>query len=50
VKFYRAAPLNTIPAGQDRPGGAGLPGSVPVIAIRAADLMSPAGRPAGGCG
>jgi len=39
VKFYRAAPLNTIPAGQGDPaelGGA-------VIAIRLADLVSPAG-------
>jgi len=39
VKFYRAAPLNTIPAGQGapaEPGGA-------VIAIRLADLVSPAG-------
>ena len=48
MKFYRAAPLNTIPAGQDRPGGAGPPGSVPVIAMRAADLMSPAGPAAAG--
>jgi hypothetical protein len=56
VKFYRAAPLNTIPAGQGTPGGAGavpadaagLPGSVPVIAIRMADLVSPAGRPPAG--
>ena len=46
VKFYRAAPLNTIPAGQGDPaelGGA-------VIAIRLADLVWPApggeGRPA----
>ena len=40
VKFYRAAPLNTIPAGQGDPaelGGA-------VIAIRLADLVSPAAR------
>ncbi len=39
MKFYRAAPLNTIPAGQGDPaelGGA-------VIAIRLADLVSPAG-------
>jgi hypothetical protein len=39
VKFYRAAPLNTTPAGQGdpaEPGGA-------VIAIRLADLVSPAG-------
>ena len=40
MKFYRAAPLNTIPAGQGdpvEPGGA-------VIAIRLADLVSPARR------
>ena len=45
MKFYRAAPLNTIPAGQGDPaelGGA-------VIAIRLADLVSPAG-PAGKAG
>lgn len=39
MKFYRAAPLNTTPAGQGdpaEPGGA-------VIAIRLADLVSPAG-------
>ena len=39
MKFYRAAPLNTIPPGQGdpvEPGGA-------VIAIRLADLVSPAG-------
>ena len=45
MKFYRAAPLNTIPPGQGdpvEPGGA-------VIAIRLADLVSPAGpaAPAG---
>jgi len=50
VKFYRAAPLNAIPAGQDSPADdARLPGSSLVIAIRAADLVSPCGRfPAGG--
>jgi len=57
VKFYRAAPGNTIPAGQgtsDDVGlagadAAGLPGAATIIAIRAADLVSPCGRvPAGG--
>jgi hypothetical protein len=56
VKFCRAAPVSTIPAGQGTAGGAGLaggdaaelPGTATVIAIRAADLVSPAGRlPAG---
>jgi hypothetical protein len=47
VKFYRAAPLNTIPAGHGKAGpdaAADLPGGAPVIAIRLADLVSPAGR------
>jgi hypothetical protein len=52
VKFYRAAPVSTIPAGQgtsDDVGlagadAAGLPGAATIIAIRAADLVSPAGR------
>jgi hypothetical protein len=51
VKFYRAAPVSTIPAGQGstddtgRPDlAAGLQGAVPLIAIRAADLVSPCGR------
>lgn len=39
MKFYRAAPLNTIPAGQDDPAE---PGGE-VIAIRLADLVWPAG-------
>jgi hypothetical protein len=39
VKFYRAAPLNTISAGQGDPAE---PGGT-VIAIRLADLVSPAG-------
>ena len=47
MKFYRAAPLNAIPAGQADPGGAGPGGSAElggaVIAIRLADLVSPAG-------
>ena len=48
MKFYRTAPLSTIPVGQDSAGdagltgadAAGLPGIAPVIAIRAADLLS----------
>ena len=51
MKFYRAAPVSTIPAGQgstDDTGradlAAGLPGAAPFIAIRAADLVSPCGR------
>jgi hypothetical protein len=53
VKFYRAAPVNTIPAGQASAGDTGhadlaaaLPGAARVIAIRAADLGSPCSRPA----
>ena len=45
MKFYRAAPLNTIPAGHGKAGpdaAADLPGGAPVIAIRLADLVSPA--------
>ena len=50
MKFYRAAPVSTIPAGQgtsDDVGlagadAAGLPGAATIIAIRAADLVSPA--------
>ena len=55
MKFYRAAPVNTIPAGQGSAGGtghadvaAGLPGAAPLIAIRVADLVSPAAGPAEG--
>jgi hypothetical protein len=52
VKFYRAAPLSTIPVGHGTAGGAGLtgadaaglPGGAPVIAIRVADLVLPAGQ------
>ena len=47
MKFYRAAPLNAIPAGQGDPGGAGPGAPVELggaaIAIRLADLVSPAG-------
>jgi hypothetical protein len=52
VKFYRAAPLNAIPAGPDADMGAGpaaaagLPGDATVIAVRLADLVSPARCPA----
>ena len=52
MNFYRAAPVNAIPAGQGGAGdtgradlAAGLPGDAPVIAIRAADLVSPAAGP-----
>jgi len=52
VKFYRAAPVSTIPAGQDGacdPGQAdleaGLAGCALMIAVRVADLVSPCGRP-----
>lgn len=55
MKFYRAAPVSTIPAGQDSADDtgradvtAGLPGAAPLIAIRAADLVSPCGRALGG--
>ena len=57
MKFYRAAPLSTIPAGQGTSDDSGLTGAdaggprgaARVIAIRVADLMSPARRhPAGG--
>ena len=47
MKFYRAVPLNAIPAGQGDPAGAapGAPAELggAVIAIRLADLVSPAG-------
>jgi hypothetical protein len=53
VKFYRAAPVNAIPAAQGTSGDVGLvgadaaslPGAAVIIAIRAADLVSPCGRP-----
>jgi hypothetical protein len=56
VKFYRAAPTSTILAVQGTAGDVGragvdtaeLPGAAVIIAIRAADLVSPAGRPAAG--
>ena len=51
MKFYRAAPLNTIPAGHGKAGpdaAADLPGGAPVIAIRLADLVSPALAPGRG--
>jgi len=48
VKFYRAAPLNAISAGQDSADDAGLADAALVIAIRAADLMPPCGRPLAG--
>ena len=49
MKFYRAAPLTAMPSGQGAGDDARLTGAAPVIAIRAADLVSPARRlPAGG--
>ena len=54
MKFYPSSKLNTISAAQgsgtDAGGAAGdaapaLPGAVPVIAIRVADLVSPAAGP-----
>ena len=57
MKFYPAAPPNAIPAGQDTSAedvglaaadDAGLAGAAQVIAVRAADLMSPCGRPLAG--
>ena len=49
MKFYRAAPLTAMPSGQGAGDDAWLAGAAPVIAIRAADLVSPACRlPAGG--
>ena len=48
MKFYRAAPLTAMPSGQGAGDDARLAGAAPVIAIRAADLVSPARRlPAG---
>ena len=52
MKFYRAMPLNTIPAGQGASGNVGGPaadaagplGAAPVIAVRLADLVSPITR------
>ena len=48
MKFYRAAALNAIPAGQGTADDAGLAGEALVIAIRAADLVPPCGRPLAG--
>ncbi len=49
MKFYRAAPLAAMPSGQGAEDDARLTGAAPVIAMRAADLVSPCGRlPAGG--
>jgi hypothetical protein len=54
VNFYRAAPVNAIPARQDGAAdtgradrAAGLAGDALLIAIRVADLVSPAGRAEG---
>jgi len=40
LKVYPSAPLNTMPAAREAPGG------TPVIAVRLADLVSASGRPA----
>ena len=40
MKVYPSAPLNTMPAAREAPGG------TPVIAVRLADLVSASGRPA----
>jgi hypothetical protein len=45
--LYRAAPLNAIPSGQVSGDDTGLAGAAAVIAIRAADLVSPCGPTAG---
>ena len=49
MKFYRAVPVNTIPAGQGGADGADpavVPlGAAAIIAIRAADLVPPCGGP-----
>jgi hypothetical protein len=50
VKFYRAAPLTAMPSGQDSGGNAWLAGSAPVIAVRLADLVCPAGPAAAEAG
>ena len=44
MKFYRAAPLTAMPSGQGAGDDGRLTGAAPVIAIRAADLVSPARR------
>jgi hypothetical protein len=43
VKFYRATPPNTIPAGHNAEGGAGPTAGGLVVAVRLADLVSPPG-------
>ncbi len=40
MKVYPSAPLNTMPAAREAPGG------TPGIAVRLADLVSASGRPA----
>ena len=45
MKFYRAALLDAIPADQAPAVMPGWPAPAQVIAIRAADLMPPLGRP-----
>ena len=54
MKFYRAAPLITIPAGHGDPAGAAPAGAAElggaVIAIRLADLVCPVGPAAAEAG
>ncbi len=45
MKFYRATPLNTIPAGHNAVGGAGPAAGGLVVAVRLADLAAPARQP-----
>ncbi len=53
MKFYRATPLNTIPAGHNAEGEAGEAGPAAggrVVAVRLADLVCPAGPAAAEAG
>ncbi len=53
MKFYRATPQNTIPSGHGGEGGAGEAGPAAgglVVAVRLADLVSPAGPAAAEAG
>jgi hypothetical protein len=50
VKFYRATPLNTIPAGHNALGAAVPTAGGLVVAVRLADLAAPAGPAAGEAG
>ena len=50
MEFYRAAPLTAMPSGQDSGDNAWLAGAGPVIAVRLADLVCPAGPAAAEAG